>query len=148
MDVKVEINIDVSCVVPKVVVYTREVNDEINELVRYISEVEPTQLLGYRDDHIELIQPENILRVYAERHKVFVQTERGDFTVRCRLYEMEQRLFQSWFIRVSNSEIINFKQVEHLDLSYNGTICLKLRNGATSFVSRRYLTKIKQYLGL
>lgn len=51
-------------------------------------------------------------------------------------------------IRISNSEIVNLKKVKNLDLSFVGTICMELSNGDVSYVSRRYVSKIKRLLGL
>ena len=33
-------------------------------------------------------------------------------------------------------------------MSFTGTICVSLSNGAVTYVSRRYIAKIKQLLGL
>lgn len=54
----------------------------------------------------------------------------------------------SKFVRISNSEIVNLKKVKSLDLSFVGTICMELSNGTVSYVSRRYVSKIKKVLGL
>ena len=63
-------------------------------------------------------------------------------------YELEEMFEGTPFIRISNSEIVNFKYVESLDMSMSGTISIKLKTGGNSFVSRRYVNKIKEYLGL
>ena len=65
-----------------------------------------------------------------------------------RLYEIEERLNPHQFVRISNSEIINLKRVDNFDLSFTGTICVKLSNGTTTYVSRRYVAKIKKILGI
>lgn len=65
-----------------------------------------------------------------------------------RLYEAEQRLDSRMFVRISNGEIINLKKVGGFDLSFAGTICVSLSNGTVTYVSRRYVSKIKQLLGL
>ena len=62
--------------------------------------------------------------------------------------EAEERLDNSKFVRISNSEIVNLKKVKSLDLSFVGTICMELSNGTVSYVSRRYVSKIKKVLGL
>ena len=68
--------------------------------------------------------------------------------MRLRLYEAEERMDSSKFVRISNSEIVNLKKVKSLDLSFVGTICMELSNGTVSYVSRRYVSKIKKVLGL
>ena len=48
----------------------------------------------------------------------------------------------------SENEIINLKKVRGFDLSFTGTICVSLSNGTVTYVSRRYVAKIKQLLGI
>ena len=52
------------------------------------------------------------------------------------------------FVRISNSEIINLKKVRSFDLSFAGTICVELQGGATAYVSRRCVSKLKKMLGM
>ena len=68
--------------------------------------------------------------------------------MRLRLYEAEQRLDSRAFVRISNGEMINLKKVKGFDLSFTGTICVALSNGTVTYVSRRYVAKIKQVLGI
>ena len=89
-----------------------------------------------------------MIRVYANAGKVFAVTDKGEYITRLRLYEMEERLNSNQFVRISNSEIINFKKVKNFDLSFTGTICVEFMNGTTTYVSRRYISKIKTILGI
>ena len=49
---------------------------------------------------------------------------------------------------ISNGEIINIKKVKGFDLSFTGTICVSLSNGTVTYVSRRYVSKIRHLLGI
>jgi len=145
---KVEIKIDSAAVEPKVLIITDRMTDEINEIVRKISETEPQMIAGVVDDRVTLLEQDEILRVYAANGKIFAVTAEGEFPLRMRLYQLEERLRQDSFVRISNSEIINLKKARHFDLSFTGTICVSLSDGSVSYVSRRYVSKIKQILGL
>lgn len=145
---KIEIVIDPNCIEPRVTVHTREITLEVNELVKRCSENAPAYLIGYREEKLEILTPQSIIRVYADQQKVFAQSEAGTFLLRLRLYEVEEKLLPEHFVRISNSEIVNFQQVKNLDLSITGTICLYFHSGEKTFVSRRYIGKIKTYLGL
>lgn len=68
--------------------------------------------------------------------------------MRLRLYELEQRLDARRFVRISHSEIVNLKQVTGLDLGLTGTIRMTLSGGTVTYVSRRYVKRIKEALGL
>jgi len=110
---------------------------------------EPGRLLGFRDGAAVPLDPDDILRFYGEDKEVRAQTVKGETcTVRQRLYELEERLPRRAFIRVSHSEIVNWKRVTALDLSLTGTIRVTLEGGVETYVSRRYVKKIKEVLGL
>lgn len=145
---EVEIRIDTGRKEPKVIVVTDRVTEEINNIVQKLSEEQQTVIAGFRNDMVEIIDPANIYRVFASNGKVFAETNHGEYLLRLRLYEMEQRLDSHIFVRISNSEIINLKKVKGFDLSFTGTICVMLSSGTVTYVSRRYVAKIKQVLGI
>ena len=145
---QVEIKIDGAYKEPKIILLTASMTEEVNAILKQLSEGTPQILSGSKDEKIEVLQPEELIRIYASAGKVFAVTSKGEYTLRLRLYEMEERLNPHQFIRISNSEIINLKQVKNFDLSLSGTICVRLSNQTTTYVSRRYVPKIKKILGI
>ena len=113
-----------------------------------MSEDVPQIITGIKNEKIEVLEQSDLIRVYASSGKVFAVTDNGEYTLHIRLYEIEERLNSHQFVRISNSEIINLKRVDNFDLSFTGTICVKLSNGTTTYVSRRYVAKIKKILGI
>ena len=110
---------------------------------------EPERLTGFRGGEALPLDPGSVLRFYGEDKEVRAQTLGGEvYTVRLRLYELEGRLDRRTFVRVSHSEIVNWKRVTDLDLSLSGTIRVTLEGGVTTYVSRRYVKKIKEVLGI
>ena len=147
---KLNINIDAGAKEPEITITTSHMTEDVNRVVDFVSRLDdaPTIISGIREDKVELLDPEVIVNIYAEDSKVFAKTEKGSYQIRLRLYEVEERLDNSKFVRISNSEIVNLKKVKSLDLSFVGTICMELSNGEVSYVSRRYVSKIKKVLGL
>ncbi len=145
---QIEIKIDENCKEPKFVVITDKMTDEINSILKKIAEEQPKMIAGFKGDAVELLDPADIYRVFAESGKVFAQTQNNIYTLRLRIYELEKRLDSQTFVRISNSDIINLKKVSSFDLSLAGTICVKLLNGTVTYASRRFVTKIKQLLGI
>ncbi|MCH5270918.1 MAG: LytTR family transcriptional regulator [Lachnospiraceae bacterium] len=145
---QVEIKIDSTYEEPKIIILTSKMTDEISMLMKKISEEVPQVLSGFRDNMLEVLEQSEILRIYAADSKVFATTMDGEYTLRLRLYELEERLDKNLFVRISNSEIINLKKVRKFDLSFTGTICVSLSDGTVTYVSRRYVNKIKQILGI
>ena len=60
----------------------------------------------------------------------------------------EGKLDRHAFVRISHSEIVNLGKVTALDLSLTGTIRMTLAGDTVCYVSRRYVKKIKEALGL
>ena len=145
---QVEIKIDSAYTEPKVILMTASMTDELQHLLKKLSEDVPQIISGSRDDKIEVLKPEDLIRIYGDAGKVVAATEKGEYTLRLRLYELEERLDADQFVRISNSEIINLRKVDHFDLSFTGTICVSMSNGTTTYVSRRYVSKIKKILGI
>lgn len=145
---KYEIQIDPSYQEPKVVILTAEITEDINALAKKLMEISPSVLSGFKDEKIEILEPNDLLRIYASAGKVIAVTGHGEYTLRLRLYEVEERLKSDIFVRISNSEIINLKKVKNFDLSIAGTISIKMSDGTISYVSRRFVTKIRKLLGI
>lgn len=145
---QVEIKIDDSCREPRVIIFTSSMTEEIGNLVQKLSENNPRIISGSRDGRVEIMEQDELFRIYSGNGKIFAVTDHGEYSLRLRLHEIEERLNPSQFVRISNSEIINLKKVKNFDLSFTGTICVELTDGTTTYVSRRYVQKIKKILGM
>ena len=145
---QIEIKIDETLSEPRIIIMTNKITDEISELMQRLAEEKTRLLAGFKKETVSLLEQEKIIRIYAANSKVFAVTEDDEYQVRLRLYELEDRLDRKFFVRISNSEIINLRKIEEFDMSFTGTICVSLSNGAVTYVSRRYIAKIKQLLGL
>lgn len=146
--VKVEWVIDPNQTEPKIVIHAPEKTPELEDLVRHLEESLPAPVMGFAEEKAIPLLPKDILRFYGEEKSVLAQTADRIFRVRERLYELEEILDSHAFVRISQSEIVNLKQVTALDLTITGTIKMTLTGGAVCFVSRRYVKKIKEALGL
>ena len=121
--------------------------EELAALLERLEERPP--LTGFRDGSAVPLEAGEVLRFYGEDKEVRAQALGGAvYTVRLRLYELEERLDRRTFVRVSHSEIVNWKRVTALDLSLSGTIRVTLEGGVVTYVSRRYVKKIKEVLGI
>jgi len=145
---QLEVKIDGSYAEPKVVILTASMTEEVNAILSRLSDQTPKIITGSRDNKIEVIEPADLIRIYAGGGKVFAVTHKGEYVLRLRLYEIEERLPAHQFVRISNSEIINLKKVNSFDLSFTGTVCVKLADGTITYVSRRCVPKLKEILGI
>lgn len=145
---QIEIKIDNSFTEPKIIVMTSSMTEDVQNIIKKLSEDFPKIISGSRDEKLEILDQTDLIHIYANSGKVFAVTDKGEYIIRLRLYELEERLKDSQFVRISNSEIINLNKVKSFDLSFTGTICVKLSNDAVTYVSRRYVSKVKKILGV
>ena len=145
---QVELKLDPQCGETRVTVTAAAMTDEVAALMEQLSRPAAREIAGFAGDVLELLRPEDIIRVYTENQRVAAQTAGGVYTVRARLYDLEARLASERFVRISNSEIINLRMVKSMDLSISGTIAVSLRGGVTTYASRRYVPKIREMLGI
>lgn len=121
---------------------------EIGKLYRIIDSAVNASITAYEEDKICLLSSADIIHIFTQDLKVYIATINGVYRSHQRLYELEQELDESRFIRVSNSEIVNIKKIKRLDTSLTGTIRMYLDCDREAYVSRRYVTKIKKALGI
>lgn len=145
---EIEIKIDSAYQVPKLLILTDAVTQEVRVIMDKLGEDRLPIISGSRDGRIEILEPKDLIRIYASAGKVYAVTLGGEYVLRLRLYEIEERLRSQQFVRISNSEIINLRHVNSFDTSFTGTICVHLADKTTAYVSRRYVAKIKKILGL
>lgn len=145
---QIEIKIDKNCIEPKIVIMAQSMTEDVKRIIDLLSAETPQLLAGFRNDQLEILEPAKVLRLYAQQGKVIAVTESGEYILRQRLYELEEKLEKDGFTRISNSEIINLKKAKNFDLSLAGSICVRLSDGTITYVSRRYVSKIKQLLGI
>lgn len=146
---KVELHIDPSLKRPRVVIYAPVNTPELQDLARRLAaEGGCPTLTAFQDGQALLLPLGDVLRFFADGKGVSCQTAGGVYAVRQRLYELEQALEGTRFVRVSHSEIVNLGKVSALDLSLTGTIKMTLEGSVTAYASRRYVRQIKRALGL
>lgn len=126
----------------RVLVEARERTPEVEALLRRLEPAGKLKAYGERGEI--LLDMDEIIRIYTEKRRVLVDSDRGSFTLRSRLYELEEKMDAAEFVRISNSEIVNRRRILHLDFSLTGTIRLSLKGGVETYVSRRYVSRIRR----
>ena len=148
---KVGINIDRSVEEVEVLITAQEQSRTVNALYKHIVEFDKKSLetlTAYRDDIAKIVNVTDVFRIYTGNQKVYIQTHQGEYAIRYRLYELEAALDKKQFLRISNSEIVNIKKIRDIDLSIIGRICIRFEDNTQTYVSRRYIPKIKKSLGI
>lgn len=145
---KVEIVVDKNLKEKEVIIKTPKVDQESLDIKERISANEIEVLSGIYDDKLEIIDLDDIIRIYANDKKVFTVTGKKTYLMKLPLYKIEDYLSGKNFVRISNSEIINLDKTKNFDFKYLCTISCEMDNGDICFVYRRAMKKVREILGV
>ncbi|MFR0018827.1 MAG: LytTR family DNA-binding domain-containing protein [Paraclostridium sp.] len=143
---KIDIDIDKRYEEIQVILRSNEMNDETMEILEKLKTTKNKYILGKSDKKVYIVDVKDIYFFYSENQKVFVETEDFRYEVDERLYEIEENFKNTSFIRVSKFSIVNLKKVKNIDMSFSGNLTINFINGKKESISRRYISKIKDYL--
>lgn len=143
---KVEVKLDPNCTEIKIEIHTKEINEEISNLMKQLESKNDNKLIVWKEEKIYILEFKEIETIYSNQGKVYIRANNKEYISKNKLYELEEQIKSPSFIRISNSEIINFNKVESLDSSITGTIKVNFKSGYSTYASRRNIKKIKEYL--
>lgn len=145
---KVDINISGDVKEPYVVIHTDKMSEEISKLAQDISEyASGDRIIGNVEDTMMILQAESISVISVENEKVYVTSDGVKYRVGKRMYELLEILGKD-FMQVSKSAAINLKFLKSVEPFMNGVMVLNMKDGEKEYISRRYVPKLKEYLGI
>ncbi|MDQ0428496.1 DNA-binding LytR/AlgR family response regulator [Planomicrobium stackebrandtii] len=143
---KVSLNIDSGFKETKVIIECSEMDDSIKSIIDFIKGQDTRFLVGRDGDMQHILKPAEIHYFHTNSDTVAAVTEKGEFRLKEKLYELEEVLPPSQFIRLSKSVIANLDELSRFEASFNGTLCVYFKSGAKEYVSRNYVNAIKESL--
>lgn len=142
---KLEVKINPDLEEPIIEIHTNEVTEEIERILKFLK---VTSIQCFNEDKVFFVESHKVSGFTTQNTKVYAIVNQNLYLVKQRLFELETLLCNESFIRISNSEIVNVKKIEFIDLTTRGTIKIKLKDGYQMFASRRYVSKIKKQLNV
>ena len=106
------------------------------------------KLTGYNGTAITMLQPKDIYYFEAVDNKVFAYCEKLVYELRKKLYELEEELSGTDFLRISKSTIVDLSKITNLSPAFNGRLEAKLKNGEKIIISRQYVPHLKKKIGI
>ena len=101
-----------------------------------------------RDNKIVLIDKKDILYFESVDDKVFAYTLDEVYETKLKLYELEQILPAKNFFRANKAVIVNLNKIKILSPAFSGRFEAILKNDYRVIISRNYVPKLKEQLGL
>lgn len=148
MEIKINTNISNEFEETSITINAPEMTKDIQNFIQYISHIntEPNQIIGSKNSEIYFINLENVMCFFSKDKYNYARVKEGNYRIKYKLYELEEILKEKDFIRISNSCIINIKQVKCFDTSILGTVLVKLKDNTQETVAKRNVPKIMKLL--
>lgn len=145
---KIELDIDKKYDETSVVIKSKKLTEEVLEVLEKLKNEKSQKFLGKKNDKIYFLNPSDIICFYSNEQKILADTDEGSFEVKMKLYEIEEKLENMSFVRCSKFAIVNIEKINNIELSFGGSLIINLVNGKRESISRRYVKKVKEYLGM
>ncbi|MEI3606892.1 LytTR family DNA-binding domain-containing protein [Pseudogracilibacillus sp. SE30717A] len=143
---KIQVDIDDQYEETSITIQTNEWTEELERLLAFIKSETPKRLFGIEGEQTILLDPEKIDFIYSENRKVYAAIDNRHLEIRLKLYEVEEMLSQHHFMRFSKSVIGNIDRITRFELSFNGNLCVYFQSGNKEYITRKYVTKVKNKL--
>ena len=142
---KITINIDPSLNDTEIVVNCSALTADTERMIAALR-IMDSQITVTKDDESFILDISRIAYIESVDHRTFVYTENECFETRLRLYEMEERLCGSGFLRISKSCLVQLRYIRSIKAVFDRKLRLTLENGEQMIVSRQYADELKRRL--
>ncbi len=105
-------------------------------------------LIAYDGNEIHRLRPDGIYYIDTVDNKTFLYLKDKVYESKQKLYELENSLANSDFLRVSKSVILNLRKIKTLSPALSGRFEALLDNGEKVIISRQYMGDLKKRLGI
>ena len=143
---KVRIELDPQMDEPEMIIRAPRLTEDVARLQQLILEQKMTPLTFYKDRSEYFVDVSKILFFETDGEKIYGHTREEAYEVRQKLYELEE-ILPIAFCRISESTIVNTKQIYSIEKSFSGTSTVNFyQTHKQVHVSRHYYQLLKERL--
>ncbi|MCL1851451.1 MAG: LytTR family transcriptional regulator [Peptococcaceae bacterium] len=129
-----------------VVISVRCMTDNIARAISLLKS--PDSVTVYKDGQALLLPVSGIYYAESVDLKTFIYAEKAVFRSRQKLYEIEETLNNSDFLRISKQVVVNVKKIISVAPAGEGRFHATLKNSEKVIISRQYVPALKARFGL
>lgn len=115
---------------------------------RKIYENKYKTIIGYYNESYSMLDQKDIIFFEADKDSVFAYTCDKTYLVKEKLYELELKCMDQFFLRVHKSYIVNIKMIKKITPHINRKFILTMENDFKIDVTRTYYESFKDKIGL
>ena len=131
----------------QIIVKCRNMTPEMMELIHRI-QMQSYVLTGYVGDTIHKVPPSDVFYIETVNGRTFLYGKQDVYEVKQKLYELEENLGASDFLRISKSTLLNLSKIKTLVPALSGRLEAVLKNDEKVIISRQYVGELKKRLDI
>lgn len=131
----------------KVAIFCRRADRQVLDMVARLRMLD-RKVTGNVGGDTRIVGAEDVFYIESVDKRTFIYTADEVLETGLRLYELEDRLVDCDFLRVSKGCVVNFRRITTLRPDVGGRIVATLDNGERVIVSRQYAPDVKRKLGM
>lgn len=122
-------------------------DEETRSLIRRLRLWEK-EVIGYKDGEAHKLSLQDIFYIECVDEKIFFYLEQRVYETQQKLYEWEEQLEDTSFVRVSKSTILNTEKLRSVRPLLGGKMEATMVNGEKLIISRHYLPGFRRKFGI
>ncbi|MDF2721551.1 MAG: LytTR family transcriptional regulator [Paenibacillus sp.] len=122
-----------------------DIDERLERLIAQIR-LHSFSITGKKDGSSYPVRLEDVYYFESIDNKTFICTEQDVFECGYKLYELEEHLAESDFVRISKACILNFSKLASVRALLNAKFEAKLSNGEKLIINRHYVRGLKEKL--
>lgn len=130
----------------QITIKCRQMTPELHHMLSLLKAQD--DLVAYEGNAIHCVGPATIYYIEVVDNKTFLYCRDKVYESKQKLYELEETLVNTDFLRISKSVILNLSKIKSLSPALSGRFEALLDNGEKIIISRQYVVDLKKRLGI
>ncbi|MEG0276495.1 MAG: LytTR family DNA-binding domain-containing protein [Coprobacillus sp.] len=131
----------------EIIIKCKEKSDDIDKIIKLL-EVDNHLLICKKDKDIFQVSIEDIMFIESVDEKTFVYLQDIVYENQSKIYELEEKLNNNNFIRISKSCLLNLDFLRSVRAIINGKYEATLLNGEKLVINRSYMNNFRKVFGI
>lgn len=100
------------------------------------------------DEELRMIQKSEIICAEVQDKTLTIYTNSEEISTSKSLSALMVEMNSETFLKVSKAEMLNIQMIDRVEPSFSGNLTARMKNGRKVSISRRYVSKLKERLGI
>ncbi|WP_203248840.1 LytTR family DNA-binding domain-containing protein [Sporosarcina beigongshangi] len=127
----------------EIIINCSQIDSQLARIIKQIHQISIT-LIGTREGRTYSLLVDDVYYIETIDNQTFIYTEKEVYACDLKLYEIEQKLSKTHFIRISKNLIVNTVHIESVRALFNGKFEASLTNDEKVIVNRHYVKAFKE----